>query len=151
MPQVTATRSFPAPRKEAFEFLTEPRNWPRFYSNLTDVDGGSSWSAAGDKATFGYSILGRRVEATATLEEFVYGELVRHTVQIPGLPEVHQEWVYDDDDGGFTVEVTMNTPETGSFLGKAIDRLLIPRALNRDLDRTLENMEGMFGLGIPTD
>lgn len=150
MPQVTAKRSFPAPRKEAFEYLTEPRNWPGFYSNLTDVDEGSSWSAAGDKVVFDYSILGRRVKAEATLEEYVYGELVRHSVRVPGLPDVHQEWVYSDTDDGFAVEVTMNTAVAESFLGRAIDRLLIPKALSRDLERTLENIEDMLSLGIPT-
>ncbi len=151
MPQVTSNREFPVPRKEAFEYVTDPKTWPTFYSNLIEITDPEStaFGKPGDTVSFVYSILGRRVNAIATLQEIVYGEVVRHTVKIQGLPDVHQEWEYSDTDDGFTVRVTMNTDESTSLFGKKIDRFVVPKALQRDLERTLENMEAMFAVGIP--
>jgi hypothetical protein len=152
MPQITNRAEFGVNRKEAFDYLTDPRNWPLFYSNLNGLVGDVAhpFAKKGDTATFLYSILGRQVEANAVAEEIVYGEKVRHTVSVPGLPDVHQEWVYTDTPDGFAVDVTMNTEEATTFLGKAIDRYVIPRALQRDLENTLENIEQMFSVGIPS-
>ncbi|HEX6299600.1 MAG TPA: SRPBCC family protein [Acidimicrobiia bacterium] len=151
MTQITTRAEFGVDRKEAFEFLTDPHNWDLFYSNLTGLVGDEPQTLAkrGDTVNFHYSILGRRVQANAVAQEVVYGEKVLLTVSIPGLPDVHQEWTYSDTPDGFAAEVTMNTEEATSFLGKAVDRFVVPRALQRDLEKTLENMKQMFSIGIP--
>lgn len=151
MTQMTSTAEFPVERTAAFEFLTDPTNWPLFYSGLTGLVGDEPQSLArkGDEVRFRYSVLGRSLEATAVAEEVVPGERLRHTVSVAGLPDVHQEWVYTDEPGGFALQVTMNTGPTDSFFGRAIDRFLVPRVLQRDLEKTLENMEQMFSVGIP--
>jgi len=50
---------------------------------------------------------------------------------------------------GFTTTVVMGTDEPTSFFGKAVDRMLIPRALERDLSRSLDNLTDIFAVGIP--
>ena len=151
MPQVTSGRAFDVARKDAFEYLTTPANWPAFYSGLIEVvdANGAGFAKAGDQVGFKYSLLGRVVHGVATLEEIQYGESVRHTVAVPGLPDVHQEWQYLDRGEGCEVSVTMNSGEASTFMGRAIDRFVIPRTLSRDLERTLENISEMFALGIP--
>ena len=151
MPQVTSGRAFDVAREDAFEFLTTPANWPAFYSGVIEVVDSDSavFAKAGDEVAFRYSLLGRVLDGVATLEEISYGESIRHTVTVPGLPPVHQEWEYSDREAGCEVSVTMNSGEATSFMGKAIDRFVIPRTLSRDLERTLENISEMFFLGVP--
>ena len=149
MPQVTNRAEFPVDRRTAFDYLTDPTNWPSFYSNLTEVAVGQTFAEQGDVVTFRYSILGRPVTASAVLHEVVTGERIRTTVSTPGLPDVHQDWRYSDTSDGFAIEVTMNTDGATSFLGKVIDRYVIPKALQRDVEKTLENMALMFSIGVP--
>ena len=150
MPQITNRAEFPVDRQTAFDFLTEPRNWPRFYSNLTALVGDDqAFAARGDVVTFRYSILGRPVTASAVLHDVVPGKRIRTTVSTPGLPDVHQDWRYADTAEGFAIEVTMNTEGATSFLGRVVDRYVIPKALQHDVEKTLENMALMFSIGVP--
>ena len=45
--------------------------------------------------------------------------------------------------------VVLESEEPESLFGKVVDRMLLPRALERDLRRTLENLEDIFSMGLP--
>ena len=151
MATVTKSRRYRVERNEAFAYLTNPNTWPDYYSGIIQINDADSatFEQVGDTVSFTYSLLGRRLEGRATIDEIREGELVRHTATIPGLPDVLQTWEYRDADSGFSLEVTMTTEESTSFLDKTIDRLVIPRALQRDVERTLDKLEDVFALGIP--
>lgn len=151
MATVTKSRSYPVERKEAFAYLTNPSTWPDYYSGIVDIDDAeaATFDEAGDTVDFTYSLLGRRIKGSATIDEIREGELVRHTARVSGLPDVHQSWEYRDTDTGFAVDVTLTTEESTRFLGKTVDRFVIPRTLQRDIERTLDKLEDVFALGIP--
>jgi hypothetical protein len=152
MATVTKSRNYPVERRAAFAYLTNPSNWPDYYSGIIAIDNADSatFEQTGDSVRFTYSLLGKRLEGKATIDEVQAGELVRHTATVPGLPDVHQTWEYhDDDNDGLTLDVTLRTEESTSFLGKKIDQLVVPQALQRDIERTLDKLEDVFALGIP--
>jgi len=150
MASVTNKRRYSVSRKEAFSYLTNPNTWPDYYSGVVDVAEPASFDKAGDSVDITYSLLGRRVHATVTIDEIRDGEMIRHTAVVPGLPDVHQTWTYLDAGDGLALEATLTTEGASSFFGKAIDRLVVPRALQRDVERTLDKLDDVFALGVPT-
>lgn len=150
--RVELMRTYPVPRKKAFDYLDDFTTWPAWYVGMLEIiePDTAAWSAAGDKIRFAYKLLGRRLEGECTLEEVREAELVKFTASIPTVGDVHQEWVYSDaGDGAFTLKVIMETEEASSFFGKVIDKMVIPRVLERDLRLTLEHLEETFAIGIP--
>lgn len=150
--RVELTRTYPVPRKKAFDYLDDFTTWPTWYSGMMEIiePDKASWDTPGDKVRFAYKLLGRRVEGVCTLEDIDEAALVRFTATLPTVGDVHQEWTYRDaGDGAFTATVTMETAEPTSFFGKIIDSMVIPRLLERDLRHTLDSLEDTFAMGIP--
>jgi hypothetical protein len=149
MATVTNSRRYSVSRSAAFSYLTNPTTWPDYYSGVVAVTEPAQFGKPGDTVDITYSLLGRRVEASVTVDEIRDGEMIRHTAVVPGLPDVHQTWTYRDAGDGLLLEASLTTEEATSFFGRAIDRLVIPRALQRDIDRTLGKLEDVFSLGVP--
>jgi hypothetical protein len=150
MATLTNSHHYPVERVQAFAYLTNPSTWTDYYSGIVEIDDPeATFDSVGDTVGFTYSLLGRRLKGSATIDEVRSGELIRHTARVEGLPDVHQTWEYRDAGNGCSVEVTMTTEESASFLGKTIDRFVIPRALGRDIARTLDKIEDVFALGVP--
>ena len=151
--RVELMRTYPVPRKKAFDYLDDFTTWPTWYAGMLEIiePDTAAWSASGDKVRFAYKLLGRRLEGECTLEEVRDGELVKFTATIPMVGDVHQEWSYSDaGESAFTLKAVMETAEPTSFFGKVIDKMVIPRVLERDLRHTLDNLEETFAMGIPT-
>jgi hypothetical protein len=103
----------------------------------------------GDQVHFAYKLLGRHLEGVAVLEERKEGEVARFRTEVPGLPVIH--FVYHYAEAGheaFVLNVAMETDEPTSFFGKTIDRMLLPRLIERDLARSLENLQEIFAAGL---
>lgn len=143
------THVYPIPLKKAFHLVADFKRWPDWYAGMTEIlePEKGHWAAPGDKVRFAYRLLGRRVEGEAILEEFKELELVAFRTEVPGLPVVH--FVYrhaEKSPEAFNLTVAMETEEPTSFFGKAIDKMLLPKVLERDLRHSLENLETMFGV-----
>lgn len=151
MATVNDSRRYAVDRAAAFAYLTDPKAWPDFYSGVVSVDDPETATFAnpGDTVGITYSLLGRRLHGSTTVEEIEPGSRIRHTSKVQGIPEVTETWEYRDADGGLELEVTLTTEEATSFLGKTIDRVVIPRTLQHDVERTLDRIDEIFSVGIP--
>jgi hypothetical protein len=108
------------------------------------------WAEPGDRARFTYRLLGRKLEGECVIDEREAPTLISYTAKIPGLPDVHHTWRHVEAQGPLvTTTVVQETEEPTHFFGKVVDRMLIPRALERDLRRTLDNLEDIFSMGVP--
>lgn len=145
--------TFPVSLREGFDYLREVGHWPSWYSGLTEIleaPPGGSWDEPGDTISFHYKVLGRLLDGEVVLKEMREYNLVRSIVSISGLPRVHQEYRYAAaDEGSFSLKVVLETEEVRTFLGRVIDRTLLPRIMERDLTRTLENLQDIFVVGVP--
>lgn len=66
---------------------------------------------------------------------------MRYTATVPGLPKVHETPHYRaTGDGSFEVK----SVQKEATFGKAIDGTRFPRTIERDLRRTLDNIEDIF-------
>ncbi len=145
------TRTFPVPLKRGFDYMDDFRTWPDWYSNMIEIlePEKGRWQTPGDEVRFAYRLLGRRLEGRAILDEYREAELVRFHTEVPGIPVVHCDYHYSAaGQEAFTLKVGLETEEPTSFFGKAIDRMLLPIALERDLRHSLENLDTIFTAGL---
>ncbi len=148
MSNVEMSRDYAVDRKRLFDHLVEPSNWPSYYNGMTEVLPHERFEEPGDAVSFRYRLLGRTLEGTATLVEMRPGERIVLRADIAGLPTVEHDWTYEDGDAGTHVRVVMDTPPVDSFFGRAIDRFILPRQLERDLARALDNVEDLVAVGF---
>ena len=145
------TRTMPVELKLGWDYVNDFRHWPDYYAgfdHIVDPDTGA-WNAVGDRVKFAYRLLGRKIEGIATLQERDEGALVKFTAKVPPLPDVIQEWHYAELNDHFILRVVLETEGATSFMGRLIDGTLLPKALEKDLKRTLDNLEDIFEMGIP--
>ena len=145
------TRTFPVPLKKGFDYIDDFRMWPAWYVGMTEIlaPEEGSWVEPADEVRFAYKLLGRHLECVAILEERKEGDLVRFRTEVPGLPVTH--FVYHYAEAGseaFILNVAMETDEPTSFFGKTIDRMLLPRMIERDLASSMENLHDIFATGV---
>ena len=151
--RVELLRTYPGDAKKAFDYLDDYRTWPTWYTGMLEIiePDAAAWDQPGDKVRFAYKLLGRRLEGECTLEEVRTAEYVRFTATVAMVGDVHQEWIYGDaGEDTFTLKAIMETDEPTSFFGKAVDKMIIPRILERDLKHTLDHLEEIFAMEIPT-
>lgn len=150
--RVELSREFSIPLKQGYDYLMDYKLFPAWRVGMIEIlePEHAAWSKAGDGFRFAYHLLGRRIEGQCVLEELREAELVRYTATIPGLPSVHETWHYRaTGDDSFEVRSVQETEESTNFFGKVVDRMLLPRAIEKDLNRTLDNLEDIFSMGIP--
>ncbi len=146
-------KTFSVPLKAGFDYIDDYRTWPDWYVGMTEIldPAMAQWVFPGDSVKFSYRLLGRRIEGVATLDEKIDGEFVRFHTDVPGLPRVHQEWHYGTaGETAFIAKAILETKEDDltTFFGKVIDKMMLPRALERDLRGSLENLEEIFFAGL---
>ena len=147
MATVEMSREYPAERKQLWEQLTEPENWTSFYNNMIEARA-DRFSEPGDAATTTYRVLGRNTTGTVQLLEIEPGERIKIRGELKGLPPVEYDWTYVDSEGGTTISVHMESVEVDSWLGRTLDRFVIPRQLEKDLARSLDNVEALVGVDM---
>jgi hypothetical protein len=150
--RVELTREFPIPLKQGYDYLMDYKLFPAWRVGMIEIldPERAAWSKAGDGFRFAYRLLGRRIEGECVLDELREADLVRFTATVPGLPKVHETWHYRaTGDDSFELNSVQETGEATNFFGKVIDRTLFPRAIERDLRRTLDNIEDIFSMGVP--
>ena len=151
--RIEQTNTFPVPLREGFDFLREVDHWPYWSSGVTEIrEGpvGGSWGKPGDTISFCYEMLGRRLTGRVVMKEMREYDLVRSVVTISQLPEVHQEYCYTAaDEGSFLLKVALETEESTNFLGRVVEGILLPRIMERDLKRSMVNLQDIFATGIP--
>ena len=149
---VELSREFPVSLKAAYDYLSDWKLFADWRVGMVEVlnPDTAAWRKPGDGFRFSYRILGRMIEGETAIEEIREHELDRFTTTVPGLGTMSETWIYKPiDDESFALTVIQESPEPTNFFGKIIDRALLPRVVQRDLERTLDNLEDIFSMGVP--
>ena len=135
---------FPVELKVGFDYVNDPATWAEWYSSVSNVRA-TDWGASGDTAAIEYKLLGRRIDATLVLEDFVPYRRVRLRSTDAPVPDVVTEWNYRGAGDMFThIRAVIETEEPTSLFGRTVDRLVMPRALHQDLRRSFETLNEIF-------
>ena len=148
MATITMTRQYPIDRHRLYAHLTEPTNWPSYYHGMIAATPRGAFADPGDQVSVRHRLLGRSIDLEVTLLELDAPTRFRTRAKGSGLPPVEHVWSYADSDGRTSVTVTAEMEETTSWLGRAIDRHVLPRQLERDVARTLDNLEELVAYGL---
>jgi hypothetical protein len=150
--RVDLSREFHVPLKAAYDYLSDWTAFTDWRVGMVEVlnPDTAAWSKPGDGFRFSYRLLGRLIEGESVIDEIREQEIDRFTSTVPGLGTVTETWLYKPiDEESFALTVIQEGPEPTNFFGKIIDRTLLPRVIQRDLERTLDNLEDIFSMGIP--
>jgi uncharacterized protein YndB with AHSA1/START domain len=137
---VEAAHHYPVPVERGFAFITDTRNWPKFWPGLVRLEEGSHWGAAGDTARLVTRLLGRERVLTMTVTAFEPNRLVRYTSTQPGLPDASHERHFEPGDGGFTYRLVVEFEPRPGFTG-LFDRVLLARGIRRAFRQTFAALE----------
>ncbi len=139
--RVELTHHFASPLRDGFDYITEPRNWPEYWPGLIRVEPGSRWQAPGDRARVTMRLLGRAVALEMTLRTFEPCELVEYTSVQRGLPDARHERAFSAAGDGFDYRLAVEFAPRASLRG-VLDRVVLRRAIERTLQRTVANLDG---------
>ncbi len=150
MPRVELVKEFPGSLEKGFDYIQDFTRWREWFAGLTEIVEPElgAWSFPGDSVRFRYRLLGRTVEGEAILEGRTDYRYVRYTAYVPGLPNLTHVWHYKPTEAGFTITLSSETEPHTSFFGRTIDALVIPRALERDVRNTLNNLAVALRFGF---
>ena len=135
------THRFAIPVRDGFDYIVEPRNWPEYWPGLLRVEPGSRWRSPGDRARVVTRLLGRTVELEMTLRRFDPYRLIAYTSVQQGLPDAHHERGFSAASDGFEYRLAVEFEPRAGLRG-TFDRVLVRRAVQRTMQRTVANLEG---------
>lgn len=143
MKRISAARRYDVPVERGFAFITDTKNWSRFWPGYVRLEPGSRWSASGDEARLVTRLLGRERELTLTIRSFEPNRLVTYTSTQPGLPDAYHERHFDRDGDGFVYRLVVEY-EPRRWIGRIFDSMLLPRAIRRAFELTFTALEQEF-------
>jgi uncharacterized protein YndB with AHSA1/START domain len=139
--RIEKSRIYPVDREVAFDYITNPRNWPAFWPDLVDIPDleRTTWEKPGDTARLRMRLAGRSTELHMTLDELSRPALVRYRSVQQGVPDAAHERHFTPADDGFEYRlVVVFEPRPG--LAGLFDRTVVRWAAARALGRTLDNL-----------
>ena len=134
--RVEAVHRFDVPVERGFAFITDTGNWSSFWPGFVRLEDGTRWQEPGDTARLVTRLLGRERELVMTLRSYERNRLVAYTSRQPGLPDAQHERHFEGGGDGFRYRLVVEY-EPRSGVAGLVDRVLLPRAVRRVLDRTI--------------
>jgi uncharacterized protein YndB with AHSA1/START domain len=144
MIRVEQSRRYAASREAAFDYITDPQNWPDYWPDLLAVAdlANARWRAPGDVMKLRMKLNGRPVDLRLRLDELEAPSRVAYRSVQAGLPDVaHERHFLADGGQGFEYRLAVSYEPRGGVAG-VFDRTLVRYGLRRALRRTLDNLEG---------
>ena len=143
MIRLAQKRLFHTPVEQGFSVITDVANWPAYWPGLVRVQAESRWHAPGDQARVVLRLLGREVELTMTLREFIPNRLVTYESAQDGLPDARHERHFRPGDGGFFYRIVIEYQPRRGIRG-LVDRTVVRRAIDRAAGQTMDNLERLL-------
>lgn len=141
--RVEAAHRFEVPVDQGFAYITDMKNWPKFWPGFVRLDSASGWGQPGDTARLVTSLLGREVELTMNVERFEPNKLVSYTSTQRGLPDAYHERHFERDDGGFNYRLVVEYEPRPGVRG-LYDRSLLRLGIRRAFRRTFADLAREF-------
>jgi uncharacterized protein YndB with AHSA1/START domain len=137
-------RLFHTPVEQGFSVITDVANWPAYWPGLVRVQAESRWHAPGDQARVVIRLLGREVQLTMTLREFIPNQLVAYESVQSGLPDARHERHFRPFDRGFLYRIVIEYQPRRGLRG-LVDRTVVRRGIERAIQQTMDNLERLLG------
>jgi hypothetical protein len=111
----------PLPPEEAFAFVSDPLNWPSFFSSLRDSSRDADWGGVGSRGQMSNVVLGRTITSEIEVTAWNPPHEFRYVSRQPGTPPLDNRRVLEPvPDGTRLTGTTEVTPRPG--LAGLVDR-----------------------------
>lgn len=142
MVRIEVAHRFDVDRETAFDYITDPANWPAYWPGLVgrpELDG-SGWRTPNAVARLRMRLGGRRTELTMTLDQWVRPERVCYGSVQPGLAPARHERHFEPAPVGFVYRLVVSYNPRPGWAG-LLDRTLVRWAIRRALRQTVAALD----------
>jgi uncharacterized protein YndB with AHSA1/START domain len=145
MTRVEESRYFPVAREEAFDYITDPRNWNRYWPNVVAVPEleVAQWRQPGDTMRLRMRLAARIVDLHMTLDRIDRPSRVEYHTAQRGLPTAEHVRIFEPAGDGFVYRLGVSYRPRRGLTG-VLDRTLVRRGIRRALRTTLDNLDRGF-------
>jgi hypothetical protein len=145
MIRIEVIHTFSVPVSEAFEYITDMRNWPEYWPNFIRIGNPSEakWSNPSDKATVVIKLLNRERALNMEMKEYQKDMRVTYVSRQQGLPDVSHERHFKAVPAGCEYRLVVEYAPRQGFTG-LFDRLLVKGSVQRAMRKTVQNLDRVF-------
>ncbi|WP_203898997.1 SRPBCC family protein [Virgisporangium aliadipatigenens] len=141
MIRVEVSREYPTTTAAAFDYITDPANWPDYWPDLIRVETPErSWAEPGDEMRLRMRFMRSEVVMQMALDRLVPAQVVEYHSRQDGMPELRHERHWEQRDNGFRYRIAVSYEPRPGAKG-FFDRVLVRRGVKKALTRTLDNLE----------
>ena len=128
----------PVPGDEAFEFVSEPANWPLFFGSMRSAERQEGWGQVGGRAQVVTRFAGRVVTSEVELTGWDPPRSFRYIMRQRGLPDLDNDRVFEPAGTGTRLR-SVTTVEARPGAMALVDRLYA-RVLLRKYHRAMARL-----------
>jgi len=145
MVRIEVSHTFPVSVNEAFEYITDVKNWPEYWPNFIRIENPSEakWSSPGDRVTVVIKLLNRERSLNMEMEEFHKDVRVTYLSLQQGLPDVRHERHFKAVTAGCEYLLVVEYERRQGFAG-LFDRLIVRRSVKTAMQKTVQNLDRVF-------
>jgi Polyketide cyclase / dehydrase and lipid transport len=141
--RIEVERWFEVSVREAFNYITDPANWPEYWPRFVRLAPDSRWREPDDRARLTLRMLAREVELEMTLSRIEPYRVVEYTSTQRGLPAARHWRHFDKAGGGLAYRIVIEYSPRAGWRGM-LDRTVVRLATTRTARTTMANLERRF-------
>ncbi|MDI6696331.1 MAG: SRPBCC family protein [Anaerolineales bacterium] len=111
-----------APVEKVFAFMAKPENLPEIWPSLQEVRNAQPLPNGGYSYDWSYKMAGLRFDGHAEWSEFIQNQRIVDKNE-SGIPSTFT-WIYQPEDGGTRVSVSVDYTIPGAALGKLAEPIV---------------------------
>jgi uncharacterized protein YndB with AHSA1/START domain len=149
MAHITKTGHYDAPIERVFALATDFERYPQWNVNYAEITDVTKPLTVGTKVTGVMQFMGRRLEGTGEVVELVSPRLLRvvGARSEGGRTDTTYRFTPVETGTDFVIEVEYELPS--GIIGQIADRLFVERAIERDLQHSIENFAALVVAEVP--
>jgi uncharacterized protein YndB with AHSA1/START domain len=141
--QIAYEAVLPVPPDRAFEFVSDPSNWPAFFRAVRSAEASPGWGRPGGRGRMVTSFLGRTVNSDLEVTEWDPPRGFRYTARQRGRPDLDNRRVFAEVAEGTRLIGTTRIPARRGLRG-LVDRFSL-RVLHRAYGRAMTRLPHVLG------
>jgi len=136
---------FPVPVEDAFNYITDIKNWPEYWPDFIRMQesGDIPWGRPGAKVAVVIKLLNRPTALNIVLDRFEKESLVIYNSKQKGLPEMRHERHFTHIEDGCEFRLRVEYEPRKGVKG-LFDRYILKRSVENAILKTLKNQHSIL-------
>ncbi len=144
MGRVEVAHEIPVPRTEAWDYITSPDNWLDYWPGLASIgEVPEGWPSSGQSIDLVMHVVGSDRPVHLDLDTVMPYRMLAYRSRQKGLADGTFELHFADTGTGTKYRICIAFEPRRGLLG-VLDRLVVAPVIQRDLRRTMHNLDKVF-------